>query len=488
MPTSELTNKLVAILGFGQEGQSTAEYLLKAGIRPVLFDQRPWGDWAKEDQEKIKNLGVNFIFGPDAFLELKGFDVAFRSPGIKLSDPHLQARIKDKKSKLVITSQTKWFFDHCPAKIIGVTGTKGKGTTASLIYRILSSSLRVHPKQSQTIKGLSHPSDTFEVRNDKRSVYLTGNIGKIQPFEILDTLSELDWVVYELSSFQLQDLTKSPQIGVVLMVTKEHLDYHKNLNEYHSAKNAITKFQTVDDTAVINADYPASKKIGNLGKGQKIYVSRFQPVKPGCFVKQGEIFYCAPKSKPEKILQLSKLKLLGEHNWENVCAAVAAAKAAGCGQKAIVKALTTFSGLPNRLELVAEKNGIKFYNDSFSTTPETTIAAVEAIKEPKILILGGSSKKSDFKALATTINNDKNIRGLILIGQEALNIKNALGKKSSIPIQEGATNMTEIFKQIKTFARPGDTVLLSPACASFGMFKNYNDRGSQFAQAAKNWN
>ena len=244
----------------------------------------------------------------------------------------------------------------------------------------------------------------------------------------------------------------------------------------------------MDDTAVINADYPASKKIGNLGKGQKIYVSRFQPVKPGCFVKQGEIFYCAPKSKPEKILQLSKLKLLGEHNWENVCAAVAAAKAAGCGQKAIVKALTTFSGLPNRLELVAEKNGIKFYNDSFSTTPETTIAAVEAIKEPKILILGGSSKKSDFKALATTINNDKKIRGLILIGQEALNIKNALGKKSSIPIQEGATNMTEIFKQIKTFARPGDTVLLSPACASFGMFKNYNDRGSQFAQAAKNWN
>src|SRR5258708_3108392 len=229
MNIQDLQGKLVAVLGYGQEGEAVTNYLIKHGVTPVLFDQKPWDKWEKEKQEEIKKLKVNFVFGPDAFKELAGFDLAFRSPGIPLSNPDLfkysnhpvprqaggHSSLKG-DGGLQITSQTKWFFDHCPAKIIGVTGTKGKGTTSVLIYEILR-------QKSQ-------------MTNSKYQTYLTGNIGKEQPLDFLDSLTKDDWMVYELSSFQLQDLDQIPHIGVALMLTTEHLDYHRSNQQYRSAK------------------------------------------------------------------------------------------------------------------------------------------------------------------------------------------------------------------------------------------------------------
>ncbi len=450
MLIGDLKNRLVAVLGYGVEGKATTKYLLQHGISPVLFDAKPWANWPVDDQEKIKTLGVNFIFGEDCLKELKGFDVVFRSPGVKLSD------LKDKLSaQAIITSQTKWFFEHCPAKTIGVTGTKGKGTTCALIYEILKAG--------------------------GKNTYLTGNIGKVQPLEILEKLTVEDFVVFELSSFQLQDLNKSPHVGIVLMVTSEHLDYHKDIKEYHEAKTAITKFQTKNDFAIINKDFPASQSIGSFGKGQKIFFSRTKSTGVDCLVKNNEI--SVPKLKFN--FPIHQLQLKGRHNLENACAATITTLLLKIKPPAIKKALKNFKGLEHRLEFVTEKNGVKFYNDSFSTTPETAIAAINAFTEPEILILGGSNKNSNFIELGKVISSAKNLKAIILIGQESGKIKDAIKKNKNFSgnILENAQNMNEIFQQIQSIATKDDVVILSPACASFGMFTDYKDRGNQFKKA-----
>ncbi len=466
MKIQDLQNKLVAVLGFGLEGRAVAQYLIKHGISPVLFDQKPWDQWDKKQQKYIKSLKLNFIFGPDCFKELGGFDIAFRSPGIKILNADIRTNIK---KGLKVTSQTKWFFENCPGKIIGVTGTKGKGTTASLIFQIL--------KKQYPVSSIQYPN-----------IYLTGNIGKQQPSEFLDDLTKNDWVVYELSSFQLQDLERSPHIAVVLKTFLEHLDYHKDAREYFEAKTNITKHQTPEDYAVVNADDFFAKKIGERGQGKKVYFSTKQKLTSGCFTQDNLI---AIKDILGKNFQypISNIQLLGRHNLENVCAASAAAVLAGADQNSVISAIKNFKNLPHRLEFAGEKNGIKFYDDSISTTPETTIAAINSFAENLILILGGSSKNSDFNTLCSELTKKPNIKGLILIGQEAPKILASLEKTGNFrgKILTEAKNMREVFGQIKVLAKLGSIVLLSPACASFGMFKNYQDRGDQFKLEIQKW-
>ncbi len=451
MKIHDLKKNLVAVLGYGTEGRAVTKYLIKHGVKPVLFDQRPWQEWNELEQIEIKSLGLNFIFGPDAFLELTGFDVAFRSPGIKLTQL--------KNFKGLITSQTNFFFDNCPCKIIGVTGTKGKGTTSTLIYEILS---------NQT-----------KILNLKSEIFLTGNIGKIQSLEFLDSLKPDDLVVYELSSFQLQDLRKSPHIGVVLMTTSEHLDYHADQDEYIEAKTAIVKYQGSEDFAIVNADFPSSVFIGEQGTGKKIYFSRQKELTSGIYLKKDEI-QVKDLLGADYSLPTTHYQLKGVHNLENIEAAIAASLASGVKNFNLIQSvIDNFKGLEHRLELVAKKNGISFYDDSFSTTPETTIAAINSFNEPIILILGGASKKSNFDELGKVISNSNKIKAVILIGVEAERLKQAINNPKLKYIL-GAKNMVEIFEQIKSVAISGDIVLLSPACVSFDMFKNYQDRGQQF--------
>jgi UDP-N-acetylmuramoylalanine--D-glutamate ligase len=488
MPPDDLKNKLVAVLGYGVEGQATTRYFLKHGIKPVLFDQKPWEEWSDAQQAAIKKLRINFIFGPDCFKELAGLDVAFRSPGIPIRNLSLALPSKG-EGKLTITSQTEWFFQHCPAKTIGVTGTKGKGTTCALIYEMLKAqkSEILTPKSETPVAEPINRHATGQA-NLKSNIYLTGNIGKQQPLDILDGLKPDDWVVYELSSFQLQDLKHSPHIAVVLMITREHLDYHQDEQEYVKAKEAIVKFQSANDFAVINSDFENSIRLGKLGIGKKIYFSRKSQLPAGCFTKDGQIVVKDVLSSNFQ-LPTSNFKLKGEHNLENVCAAILAALCAGSSAEAIQTATASFKGLEHRLEFVAERGGIKFYDDSFSTTPETAIAAIQAFSEPEIVILGGSSKHSDFSELAAIINSRPNIKALVLIGEEAPKIKTAITHPAQFKgkLLEDAKNMDEIFAQIKTVAKAGDIVLFSPACASFDMFNDYQDRGRQFQARALSW-
>jgi len=486
-------NKKVAVLGLGVEGLSSVRFLVKRGAKVTVLDRKKEEEleeaiqkltiYSSSDAEsRVQKSDLNsssrltsfsrtitFRGGESCLKDLKKFDVIVRSPGVKRNLPEI---LEAEKNGVVITSQTKIFFDLCPCPIIGVTGTKGKGTTSTLIYEMLKKSFDSAPHQT----GQGSAQD--------KHVYLGGNIGK-PPFEFLDKLNPQSWVVLELSSFQLQDLTKSPHIAIILMLTSEHLDYHKDVNEYVDAKRNIVRFQNSSDFAIINRDYLASHE-SDIHTNAKVFkVSKEGKVGEGCFVKDGAV-KLKIKNEKLKIIDTKDILLPGKHNLENVCAAVMASTIVGVSKENIVKVLKTFKGLEHRLELVGEVNGVRYYDDSFSTTPETAIAAIKAFENPEILILGGSSKGSDFTELGRVINEAKNIKAIIGIGVEWKRIKaQFIIHNSEFIIIERAKDMKTIIAAVSKIAEPGDVVLLSPACASFDMFKNYKDRGEQFKKEVR---
>lgn len=448
--------KRVAILGYGIEGTALVDFLSKKGANVFVLDRRQRDDLDQKLLSIAEQRGAQFVLGKKYLQNLTDYAFIFRSPGVRRLLPELA---EAEKKGVIITSQTKLFFDLCPGKIIGVTGTKGKGTTATLIYQMLKSA--------------------------GKSVFLGGNIG-VPPITFLDKMTKESWAVVELSSFQLQDLYKSPHIAVMLMITSEHLDYHATHAEYVDAKRNILRFQTPDDYAVLNRDYPITHESDIFTDAKVFRVSRERETNDGCFVL-GDQIIVRKDSNDDAIIKTSELKLPGRHNWENVCSAIMAVKLAGVGDKHIVSVLKEFSGLAHHLELVREVNGVRYYDDSFSTTPETAIAAIESFDAPKILILGGSSKKSDFTQLGKLLRESETIKAIIGIGDEWESIKAHIGTHTEAKylLIEGAEDMTTVVKAAAKIGTKGDVVLLSPGCASFGMFKNYKDRGNQFTEAVK---
>lgn len=447
---NQFSQKKIAVLGFGLEGQDLGQFLLKQKAKITVFDKKEAKDLDK-DFEEFKKQGVEFKLGHDYLKDgLVGYDFVFRSPGFSPLRPEI---LEAQKKGAIISSAAKLFFEFCPGKIIGVTGTKGKGTTASLVYRIL--------------------------KKDGKDVWLGGNIG--QPMlSLLSKLTKDSWVVLELSSFQLQDLQKSPHIAVVLFIVPEHLDYHQDKDEYVQSKANIVRYQNKDDFAVLNADDLTSSSFAGLTPAQIYCFSRRKKVN-GAYVQNQKIYLFG-----EEVGPTDKLQLLGEHNWDNVCAAVVASHLAGVGLESIKKVVFAFQGLEHRLEKVATIKGVTFYNDSFSTTPETTMAAIRSFKQPIVLIAGGSEKGSDYTQLGKEIKASS-AKTLILIGQMAEKIKGSVlkaGFQGEI-IFRPSEKMSEIVRIAFQKAKPGDVVLLSPACASFDMFENYKQRGVQFKKYVK---
>lgn len=445
-------DKKIAILGFGIEGRDLALFLLRQGVRITVFDKKPEGelDFSGIDKSVITN------FTGEKYLDrgLGDFDYVFRSPGVYRYIP----QIVDAESKGVkISSAIKLFFDTCPAKIIGVTGTKGKGTTSSLIYEILKSA--------------------------GKDVFLAGNIG-VPYLGLLPKLTKKSWVVLEISSFQLIDMDVSPHVAVVLNITQDHLDWHKDLNEYLDAKRNIVKHQKNTDFAVINADYELPRSFSDLTKAKIIYFSRKKKVK-GAYCLNGKLYLSADG---EKLLgERKEIQLRGGHNLENIAAASTVGGILGVDPGTTWKTVTSFKGLEHRLELVGKVKGITFYNDSFATGPQSTIAAINSFSEPLTVILGGSEKGLDYKDLGEEISTATNVISLILIGQVRLKIADALEKTGyeGKVIDMGNAPMNEIVQEAILNTPKGGVILLSPAAASFDMFKNYKDRGRKFKSAVK---
>jgi UDP-N-acetylmuramoylalanine--D-glutamate ligase len=352
-----------------------------------------------------------------------------------------------------VTTVTNEFFKVCPSRnIIGVTGTKGKGTTSTLITKMLEA--------------------------DGRRVHLGGNIGT-PPLDLLkDGIEPDDWIVLELANFQLIDLKYSPHIAVCLMVAPEHLDWHADAEEYYNAKKQLFERQTAQDIAIYFADNEISKKIASVGQSQKIpYFAA-----PGAEVKGGEICIAG-----QKICDLKEIKLAGKHNWQNICAAVTAIWQATENIEAIRSVVTSFSGLPFRIELRREVNGVRFYNDSFASSPPTPLAAIDTVQGPKIVIIGGFDRHLELEELVNGIVKSRDqLRKVLLIGASAKRVAEALtkGNFKNFEIIE-SKSMNEIVKRTAETAQPGDAVVFSPGFPSFDMFKNFEDRGIQFNQAVE---
>lgn len=428
----------VALLGFDTEGKASYEFFKARGEEITICDQKP--------DVKVP-AGVATQLGEGYLCNLDRFDVLVRTPGLP---PRL---ILEKNPTVAdkITTQTNEFMKACPTRnIIGVTGTKGKGTTSTLIAQMLEAA--------------------------GKQVFLGGNIG-VPPLSFLDKLNADSWVVLELSSFQLIDLQASPHIGVCLMVVPEHLNWHADMAEYTLAKSHLFEQQSSDDTAIYYAENEVSKEIAAAGAGQKLPFYR----SPGAFVNGNMITI-----NGEALATTDELKLLGAHNWQNACAAVTALWAANVRElEPLRRVLTSFTGLQHRLELTRELDGVRYYDDSFGTTPETAIVALQAFSEPKILILGGSDKGANYDELARSAASG-NVRKVVLIGHEGAKIQAALesaGFHDFTPVITGREMMPEIVKTARESAQNGDVVLLSTGCASFDMFDNYKDRGQRFKEA-----
>lgn len=427
----------VAIVGFEVEGKSALTYWQNKGADVTVCDQDP---------DKKVPEGVKKQLGPNYLDNLDRFDLIVRTVGMH------PRKILEKNPGVAdkIATNLDEFLKVCPTNnIIGVTGTKGKGTTSTLIFKMLEAS--------------------------GRHAFLGGNYG-IPAFSFLPQLTEDSWVVLELSSFMLYDIKHSPHIAVCLMVVPEHLDWHENAEDYYRAKSNLFAHQNKDDIAIYYAENSDSHKIASASPGKKL--TYYAP--PGAHVKDGQIVI-----NETVLCHTDELKLLGAHNWQNACAAATVFWQIEQNPEPIRQVLTTFTGLEHRLEFVREVDGVRYYDDSFGTTPETAQVAIQAFQEPKVVILGGSDKGAAFDELAKTVTTS-NVRQVVVIGQMADKITEALHRAGFTAIIRGGETMPAIVDTCKTVAQKGDVVLLSTACASFDMFENYKDRGNQFKAAVQN--
>lgn len=424
----------IAIAGYGVEGEENYRYWSADPSNELtIVDER-------SSLEALPD-GVNTLLGPGVLGQLNGYDVVVRSAGVAPNKITTDGKV---------WSATNEFFAKCPAPIIGVTGSKGKGTTASLIASILEAA--------------------------GKKVWLVGNIGK-PALSILAEVQPGDSVIYELSSFQLWDIEKSPSTAIVLLIEQEHLDVHRDMGEYVNAKAQITRYQTSDDLLIYNAANEYAVQIAQASQAQKVgFPSNFTThVKDGFFYN-GEQALC----------RTDVLKLKGEHNIGNAIAAIDAVWRYTQDADVIESGLANFKGLPHRLAYIATVNGVEYYDDSIATTPTSAIAALRAFTDkPKVIILGGSYKGSDFSELASELT--RHDVTALLIGAEAQAIAKAcdeagFSRYEFIADQTGAAAFT---RRAAELARPGAVVLLSPSAASFGMFKNYADRGDQFIAAVQ---
>ncbi len=434
----------IAILGFARDGQAAYEYWNRDGNELTICDE--------DTSIKVPDDASSQL-GPDYLKNLVQFDIIVRTAGLP---PKLITQANPDSPDILnkVTGNIDEFMRVCPTKnIIGVTGTKGKGTTCTLTAKMLEAT--------------------------GKRVHLGGNIG-ISALELLkNDIQPDDWVVLETGAFQLIDIKRSPYNAVCLSVEAEHLDWFTTLDKYLLAKQQLFVHQSHDDIAIYYADNNNAKQIASVSPGQKIPYMK----SPGAEIINNQVTIDG-----QTICDINEIKLLGKHNWQNVCAAVTAIWQVAQGVQAIKSVLTTFVGLPFRIELRREIDGIKFYNDSFASAQDATVAAIEAIPGSKVIIIGGYDRGLPLQAFAQQIKqHERELRKVVIIGETGDKIIAALHKVGfSNFIRLDDKDMPTIVRLAKDQAEVGDAVVLSPGFASFDMFKNFEVRGQKFNEAVEN--
>ena len=452
----DIKGKRVAVIGIGISNIPAIEYLAKLGARVTALDKK---EALGEECKKLQYLGVEFILGEHYLSKLSNYDYILRSPGIKPFLPEIEEAVA-KGVKLI--SEVELVAALAPCKVIGVTGSDGKTTTTTLIAKFLE-------------KAGYH-------------VWLGGNIGT-PLFTKLDEMQDTDIVVLELSSFQLMTLKERINIAVVTNISPNHLDYHRSYGEYILAKANIFLHQQKEDIVVFNQDDKQTKDYIDLLENNHVRThirefSMVEDVKKGVYLQEDNIVSNVA-GEEEFVAKIVDVKLVGIHNLANICAA-ASAVIDMTGIEPIREVITTFQGVEHRMEFVREVDGVKWYNDSIGTSPTRTIAGLVSFRQKIILIAGGYDKNIPYDEMGEYILNK--VKALILMGKTAPKIEEAVrqeAERQDLVLEEvmdviHCNNLEECVKQASKLAKEGDSVVLSPASASFDLYKNFEERGNHF--------
>ena len=466
-----LTGKRAAIVGIGVTNVPLIRFLAGHGVRVTACDLKQEDSLASE-LRSLAGLDVQYLLGPGYLDALPGFDVVYLSPGVNPGQPEIEAA---RRAGVAISSEIDLVLRLSAAPTVGITGSSGKTTTTTLTGLILREDARRH-----------HPA---------RQVLVGGNIGAPVIERVL-TCGPDDLIVLELSSFQLKLLEVSPRVAAVLNVTPNHLDVHPGMDDYVWSKENIVRYQSDDDWAVFGADNDVTQLMAERAPGQIMFFSASRPVPRGAFLDGDRlVMRWSAGSGPcgsgglgagdIVVAHRSDLKIPGMHNVQNALAAIVVCAAAGADPEAMRDAIAAFSGVEHRLEPAGEVGGVIFINDSIATTPSRTVAALEAMERPIVLIAGGYDKHLPFDEMARLALGK--VHTAALVGVTADKIEQAFEEAADRaavrpPAIIRADTFREAVEAARLASRPGDAVLLSPACASYGLFRNFEERGRTFKQ------
>ena len=447
-----IKGKKVAFIGAGVSYKTLIKEFVELGAHVTLCDQKKsvedFGDYAAT----IKELGIDLSLGENYLDGFKGQDIIMRTPGYEYYKPELQAALK---AGAMVTSEVELFFEFCPCEIVAVTGSDGKTTTTTLISKM------------------------FEAAG--RKVFLGGNIGAALLPQLADVTSDAVAVV-ELSSFQLISMRRSPKVAVVTNVTPNHLDHHKDMQEYIDAKRNILLWQTPPCRAVLGFENDITRGMEKDCKGEQVWFTRLHETDRGAFLRESDDTLCyAENGVVTPILPRKEIQLRGLHNVENLLAACAAV----WGRvpiEAMRQVGSTFTGVEHRIEPVRTLDGVTYYNDSIASSPSRTIAGLHALPKPPVIILGGHDKHIPFDTLGDEVC--LHAKAAVVVGETAQRIAAAIRASKcydpgKLPLVE-APDFRAAVDTAYGLAQPGDIVTLSPACSSFDLFKNFEERGNTF--------
>lgn len=446
----EYAGKRVLVVGLARSGTAAAEALARHGAQVVATDARPETAFAPEVQ-RLSDLGVELVLGDHPLSLLNGVDLIVVSPGVPDTIPLLA---EADRRHLPVISELELAGRLYQGPYVAITGSNGKTTTTTWVGRALKEA------------GLPH--------------VVAGNIG-VPLSRAVAGLAPGTWVVAEVSSFQLARTERfHPRIGAILNLSEDHLDRHGSFAAYCAAKARVFANQGPEDFLILNADDGPTRSLADLAKSRVLFFSRRQPLKEeGAWVEEGQLVL-GWQGKRELLCRVEELGIPGTHNLENALATALLARAAGAETTAIVHALKSFSGVEHRCEYVATIDGVRYINDSKGTNPDAAIRALEAFPPPIVLIAGGRDKGTDLAGLVEVIK--ARCRAVVLLGEAVPKFRQALRAGGFTAVHE-VDSLTAAVRQARALARPGDTVLLSPACASFDMFANYEERGRAFKAA-----
>ena len=452
---NEMKNKKCAVIGVGVSNTDLIKLFLKKGIAVTVCDRKD-KDALGKTYDDLKNLGAEFILG-DAYLDtLTDFDFVVRAPGMYFNNPALKSA-RDKG--VAVTSEMELFFDLCPCKIYAVTGSDGKTTTTTIIADLLS-------------------------RSGKK-VYKGGNIGRaLMP--LIEEISEEDAAVVELSSFQLISMRKSPDVAVITNIAPNHLDVHGTMEEYIDSKKNLILHQNAFSKTVLNLDNEITNGLSDIVRGRLVRFSRKAIPECGAYLDSDGFLCYNTYGKSERIIHKDDIRIPGIHNVENYLAAISAVWGE-VSPEVIAETAKTFGGVEHRIEFVRELDGVKWYNDSIATSPTRVLAGLNSFNQKLIVIAGGYDKKIPFEPMADVVN--EKVKVLILMGVTAEKIEKAVTGSAKYNPENlkivHVSSMEEAVSKAKEIAQNGDIVTLSPACASFDLYPNFEARGIHFKNLVK---